>query len=195
MNNNIFRKFPIIESDRLYLRRMTIDDAPEVFKFNSNIETLKYVPRTPFTQLSQGIEKTQYFINLFDKQEAIWWAITIKNSEESNKLIGYCGLFDIDFQNRKAEIGYGLLKPYWGKQIASEVVKNLTSYGFCELNLHRIFAKIDPKNIASQKVVEKIGFTKEGILKDDAFERNQYFDMTVYAKINLNNFIPQGSLR
>jgi len=93
-------------------------------------------------------------------------------------------LFDINSENHKAEIGYGLLQQYWGQGIISEAVKKIVNFALNTMKLHRIYAYIDHENIPSIKIVEKLNFEREGILKDDDFARNRYFDMCVYALIN-----------
>lgn len=180
MNNSIFDKFPVLKTNQLLLRAMNLEDAQGVFEFNSSIENLKYVPRTPFSKFEESLEKTKSFIDQFDKHEGIWWTITYKNS---NELIGYCGLFDIDTECNKAEIGYGLLKNYWGMGLMSKIVDELVNFGFNDMKLHKIYAKIDPENSASIKVIKNNNFIYEGLLKDDAYARNKYFDMAIYSLI------------
>jgi len=113
----------------------------------------------------------------------LWWTFTLKEAK-NNQLIGYGGLFDINIEASKAEIGYGLLQEYWGQGIISEAIKKIVDFGINKMELHRIYGYIDPQNIPSIKVIEKFNFKKEGILKDDTFARNKYFDMSVYAIIN-----------
>ena len=137
MDNKVFEKFSNLETKRLKLRQLRLNDAPQIFEFNSNIETLKYVPRTPFTKIEQTIEKTDFFINSFSKKEAIWWAFVQKKSENFDKLIGYGGLIDIDKDSNKAEIGYGLLQPFWGKGLMSEAVKSICNFGIGQMHLNK----------------------------------------------------------
>ncbi len=137
MDNKVFEKFSNLETKRLKLRQLRLNDAPQIFEFNSNIETLKYVPRTPFTKIEQTIEKTDFFINSFSKKEAIWWAFVQKKSENFDKLIGYGGLIDIDKDSNKAEIGYGLLQPFWGKGLMCEAVKSICNFGIGQMHLNK----------------------------------------------------------
>ena len=184
MEEKVFKSFPVLETERLILRQINEKDAPQVFEFNSSLEMLKYVPRDPFTKPEQGIKKTKDFINGFVEKKGIWWTFALKSKKESDKLIGYGGLFDISIENNKAEVGYGLLQEYCGQGIISEAVEKLVDFGLKEMKLHRIYAYIDPENITSIKIVGKFNFVREGILKDDAFARSRYFDMCVYALIN-----------
>jgi ribosomal-protein-alanine N-acetyltransferase len=101
-----------------------------------------------------------------------------------DNFIGHGGLFDIDKENGKAEIGYGLLPGYWGKGYNSEAVEKIIDFGLKEMKLHRIYGLIVPGNDASVRVLEKFGFQKEGLLRDNGFARNKYFDMGIYSFIN-----------
>ncbi len=186
MDEKTFEIFPVLETERLILRQMHEKDAPQVFDFNSNLETLRYVPRDPFTKIEQGLKKTNDLINGFKEKKALWWTFILKTDINNDKLIGYGGLFDINVEATKAELGYGLLQPYWGQGIISEAVKKIVEYGFYEMKLHRIYALIDPANTASIKIVEKQNFIQEGLLKDDAYARNKYFDMLMYALVQKN---------
>ena len=71
-------------------------------------------------------------------------------------------LFQIHSESKRAEIGFGISKDYWGQGIVYELGVALIRYGFENLNLNRIEAEIDPDNIGSGKVLEKLGFIKEG---------------------------------
>jgi len=83
----------------------------------------------------------------------------------------------------KAEIGYWIGKEYWGRGLMSKVIKEVVSYGFRELKLKRITAKVFPFNKASMRVLEKNHFKFEGILKKEEKKGNKYLDTHVYAKV------------
>jgi len=115
-----------------------------------------------------------------DDKTAIWWAFYCLRS---GKPFGYGGLFEIDLENKRAEIGYGLLKEFWGRGFASSIVEIITRYGFEELKLHRIYGLVDPDNMASLRVLEKNGYSNEGTMHDFFFARGKFFDMCMVAKI------------
>jgi len=183
MNENAFEPYPVFETERLKLRPMAKEDTELVFKFNSNLESLKYVARDPWTEMDQAIEKMKIFEDAYKKREAIWWVYHLKSED---KPIGYGGIFNIEKANNKAEIGYGLLPGYSGKGFMTEALGKMVDFGVNKLKLHRIYAIIDPGNIGSEKVIEKFEFKKEGVLKDHFYARKKYFDMGMYALINKN---------
>jgi ribosomal-protein-alanine N-acetyltransferase len=167
--------------EKLDYRLLSTEDANLIFSFNSSIEHLAFVPRTPLRTIEEGEILLKKFIQSMEEQTSIWWAF---HDKRSGHAIGYGGLFDIDKENNRAEIGYGLLKEYWGKGFASSIVCNITKYGFLELELHRIFGLVDPENKASIRVLEKNGFSSEGTIHDYFYARDKYFDMCLMAKIN-----------
>lgn len=93
-------------------------------------------------------------------------------------------MFEINNESNKAEIGYGLLPDYWGKGIMSEVGEKLVDFGFNDIKLHKIYRRITPGHKASIRILEKLGFNKEGEFKDDEFAQNKYFDTAYYSLIN-----------
>jgi len=115
-----------------------------------------------------------------EKNEAINWAITFKGE---NKLIGIIGFYRTKFEDYRSEIGYMLLSENYGKGIATEAVEKVVEFGFKEMKLHSIEAIIDPRNCASEKVLLKNGFIKEGHLKENTFFNGEFSDSVIYSKI------------
>lgn len=167
--------------NKLDYRLLTHNDVELLFKFNSSIENLAYVPRTPFTTIDEAEALLSKFLKSMEDKAAIWWAVS---DNGSGATVGYGGLFNVDYDNHRAEIGYGFLKDFWGNGYASSAVEFITNYGFTQFNLHRIFGLVDPQNAASIKVLEKNGYSKEGIMHDYYYARGRYFDMCLLAKVN-----------
>ena len=181
MNGKIFKSFPVLETNRLILRRILPKDVNGVYKFYSDLTTLKFIPKEPFTELNQAKEKIIELEKLYKEEKVIWWTFTLKASDN---FIGFGGIFNISKESSKAEIGYGLLPEYWGKGFMSELVKEIVDFGFNELQLHKLYGLITPGNESSAKILQKLGFEQEGMLKDNDFARDQYFDTAIYARIN-----------
>lgn len=99
----------------------------------------------------------------------------------NGEVAGGVGLH-INWKHRNAELGYWLARRYWNKGIMTKAVQQFVKYGF-SLGLKRIYAKVFPFNLASQKVLEKAGFSYEGRLKAAARKGNRYYDELLYAKI------------
>ena len=176
-----FAPFPNLETERLFLRRVATEDINEIFLLRSNKETMKFIPRP----LVKTEEDTMAHIALIDSKieanEGINWAITLKNKP---KLIGIIGHYRIKPENYRAEIGYMLLPEYHGKGIITEAIREVVKYGFEKMKLHSIEAIIDPKNYASEKVLQKNGFVKEAHLIENEYYEGRFLDTVIYSKLN-----------
>jgi len=167
-------------STKFDYRLLNENDTSLIFNFNSSIDNLAFVPRSPINNISEAELLLSKFLKSMDDKTAIWWAFYCLRS---GKPFGYGGLFEIDLENKRAEIGYGLLKEFWGRGFASSIVEIITRYGFEELKLHRIYGLVDPDNMASLRVLEKNGYSNEGTMHDFFFARGKFFDMCMVAKI------------
>src|SRR6476660_6872490 len=161
-----FTPFPVLETQRLILRRLTTADAPGVFRLRSNPETMKYVPRPLAVSIDDALAHIALIDEKINANTGINWAITLKGQRE---FIGIIGNFRIEPENYRAEIGYMLLPEFSGKGIVSEAIASAVRYGFDEMKLHSIEAIIDPGNIASARVLEKNNFIKEAHLRENEF--------------------------
>ena len=176
-----FNPFPNLESKRLVLRRMDKIDVKEIFAMRSDPEIMKYIPRPLAKNEEEALEHLALIDSGLEKNEAINWAITIKGS---SKLVGIIGFYRTKHEDYRSEIGYILLPEVNGKGIASEAVEIVVEFGFNEMNLHSIEAVIDPENIASEKVLQKNGFVKEGHFKENGFFNGKFIDSVVYSRLN-----------
>jgi ribosomal-protein-alanine N-acetyltransferase len=147
----------IIETDRLELRLLKDEDIPSLHSIFSDAETMEYYP-APFSY-----EKTQNWVKRnqkrYEEDGYGLWAVCLK---ENGEVIGDCGLVKQQVDgNTEVEIGYHINKKYWLKGFASEAAKACKDYGHNKLGLNKLISIIDPMNIPSKRVVEKIGFSKE----------------------------------
>jgi ribosomal-protein-alanine N-acetyltransferase len=176
-----FNPFPILETERLLLRRIDANDVNEIFALRSNPETMKYIPR-PLLKTNEDVLQHIATIDAkIENNEAINWGITLKNDP---KLIGIIGHYRIKLEHFRAEIGYMLLPEFNGKGIISEAVKEVVDYGFNVMKLHSIEAIIDPENFGSEKVLQKNGFVKEAHLKENEFYDGRFLDTVIYSLLN-----------
>lgn len=181
MLNFNFTPFPVIETERLILRRITNDDANEIFELRSNPETMKYIPRPLVKTTEDALEHVAMIEEKIVTNVGINWGITLKGN---SKVLGIIGYYRIQPENYRAEIGYMLLPDFHGKGIISEALKRLIAYGFDDLKLHSIEAVIDPENAASEKVLQKCGFVKEAHLKEAEFYEGKFLDKVIYSLLN-----------
>jgi len=147
-----------IETERLILRRYTIDDLQDLFEYLSDEKVVKYEPYKP--------------MNIEEVKGNLDWRISTDEMiavelKKTHKMIGNVYLGKRDFNT--LEIGYVFNKNYWRNGYAKESCKALIDNAFSE-GIHRIFAECDPKNPNSWKLLEKLGFQKEAY-----FRQNVYF--------------------
>ena len=176
-----FSPFQNLETERLYLRRVTKEDVNEIFALRSDQEVMKYIPRPLVKSDEDALAHIAMIDEKIDSNEGINWAITLKGNP---KLIGIIGHYRIRPEHFRAEIGYMLLPEYQGKGIISEAIKEVVNYGFEVMKLHSIEAIIDPENFASEKVLQKNGFVKEAHLKENEFYDGRFLDTVIYSILN-----------
>lgn len=167
------------ERKRIYFREFMEIDWEAVHEYASQEIVCQYQPWGPNT-----IEESQAFVKevLEDAEKKprlrFTFAVVFK---EDGKMIGAGELAVKDTANRAGEIGYIINPAYWGKGIATEVAEALTEFGFTEKQLHRLYATCDPRNIASQKVLGKIGMVQEGRMRDALHLKDGWRDSLLYS--------------
>ncbi|GAB2540588.1 GNAT family N-acetyltransferase [Gracilibacillus alcaliphilus] len=175
---DIYRNFPSLATERLLLRKITMDDLNDIYYYGSNANVAKYVSwpkHETHTDSKEFIEMTlyQYENNLISP-----WGI---EHREDQKLIGTIGFVSWNPDHQIAEIGYALSEDYWNKGLITEAAKRILTFGFEEMNLVRIQAKCIAANIGSARVMEKAGMTFEGVMRKALFHNDQHWDIKLYA--------------
>jgi len=169
-----------LETKRLIIRPMTLDDKFEVFEYRSDTETNKYQGWIPET-----MDDVEAFIGKISMQinEPETWFQCVIVEKETQKMIGDVGIHFFDSENKQVEIGCTLNKDFHRRGYATESIKRVIDYLFKELNKHRIIASIDPDNTNSIRLVERIGFRKEAHFVESLFIHGKWVDDLVYAMI------------
>lgn len=172
-------KFPLLETDRLILKELNYKDLNTLFQYWSDDEVTKYMNIDSFTSTKQVEDMVNLLNDLFQNKQAIRWGIFEK---KNNQLIGTCG-YNTGF-NKEAcigEIGYDLGKMYWGHGYMQEALRSIINYGFIELNLNRIEGYVILGNAKSENTLDKLGFKKEGILREHGCYKDNYWDECIYS--------------
>lgn len=168
---------PEIETARVRLRQLNLDDLDALFGIYSNSEVMKYVgkgARTKDETLAALIKMIEHWKHGFGM-----WAIIHK---DNSKFTGRCGLCFLD-NTPEIELGYTLDKPYWNMGLATEASLAILKYGFEQIGLKRIVAIARPENLASQRVMQKVGMK---------FEKNAHYynSDVVYYAISHTDYYP-----
>lgn len=149
--------FPLINTPRLKLRKLKVEDFPSLIKYANNKKIADEITNVPYPyQEMDAVHRISYVTQGFNKKSHFCFAIEWK---ESSELIGEISLH-IAQKNKKAELGYWVGKPFWGKGIATEAAKAIIGFGFEKLGLELIFATCHIENLPSQKVVTHNGMKK-----------------------------------
>ncbi len=151
---------PLLETPRLLLRKLQLEDVPDVFQYNSDPEVVRYLLWNRHTSESETRADLQRVIERYGKTSDLRWGIELKTT---GRVIGGCKLA-CRMEHKRAEIGYVLARPHWGQGYAAEAAREILRYGFEELELGRIEALTFAEHAASGRVLDKCGFQSEGIL-------------------------------
>jgi ribosomal-protein-alanine N-acetyltransferase len=168
-------QFPAIETSRLHLRELTMDDAPTLLSIHGNAQAMRYFGTDPLQELSEA----QKLIEKFASWRAmpnpgIRWGLEEK---ASGNLVGTCGLFAWNREWRKCSTGYELHIEARGKGLMLEALRAAFAWGFSEMQLNRIEAQVHPENAPSLKLAERIGFCREGLLREVARWGEEFHDL------------------
>ncbi len=181
-----FQPFPELETGRLLLRKLSVDDAPLLFFLRSDEAVMQFIDRPR----AGSIEEVEEFIKKvntdIDAGNNILWAITLK--EEPHKLIGTICYWQIDRDNYRAETGYVLHPDYWRKGIMKEALLKVIDFGFKDLKLHSIQARVNPANLPSSAILEATGFKKEGYFREDYLFNGKWLDTAIYSLLSSDSF-------
>ena len=170
-----------LHTERLVIRPLQKRDAQDLFTVFSDPEVMRHWSSKPWTSLDQAHEKISLDREALKTGESVILGIQRK---QDNLLIGTCSLFEINEQCRRAEIGYILRSDTWGQGLMNEALHRLVDFGFSELNLNRIEADIDPRNLASAKSLLRLGFTKEGYLRERWIVEGVVSDTELYGLLH-----------
>ena len=170
--------FPILETNRLVLRQLTVDDSENWFKNLSDEEVAVLIGMEPLESVDDSKSIINRFNDRYEKKNGMAWAITLKEDEG---FIGTCSYEKIDSHNLSGEIGYDLLKIYWGHGFMAEALSVILDYGFESLGLNRIEVHTAAINLASRNLLRKLGFFEEGIFRESTFFRGEFRDDCQYS--------------
>jgi RimJ/RimL family protein N-acetyltransferase len=167
-----------LHTERLLLRPLTQADAPDLYELRSDPLVMRYHSSTPW----QSIALAQALIERDQKAmaEGEYLRFGIQRLSDG-KFLGSCGLFNLDQQCRRAEIGYELSFAAWGFGYMHEALVKLIAFGFTEMNLNRIEADVDPRNTRSVLNLERLAFQKEGHLRECWIVGDEVCDSFVYG--------------
>ncbi|QUW22043.1 GNAT family N-acetyltransferase [Sporosarcina sp. Marseille-Q4063] len=172
--------FPTLETERLLLREITNEDANAIFSSFSNNEVTRYYGQDTMKNIEEAEKIIDIFATNHIEKRGIRWGIQRKDDQEIIGTIGFHAWFH---KHKRAEIGYEIHPDYWRNGYTHESLLKIISYGFEEMDLNRIGAVVFTQNEASNKLLTKIGFQNEGLLKDYMYQNGNPHDTYIYSYI------------
>ena len=173
-----FNQFPILETERLVIRRVIKSDVHEIIMLRGNPETMKFIPRPLCKSEEDAMELIAKFDGMIERNEGINWGMADKST---NKIIGLISFHRIEKENYRAEIGYMVMPEFSGKGLVSEGIKKLLDFGFNVMNFNSVSAIIVPQNSKSETVLQQNGFKKEAHFKQSEYSNNEFIDIVHYG--------------
>ena len=172
------KTLPIITTPRLVLRWISEDDIDSLYEIFSNPEVMRYWSTVPLPNQAAAAELQREIAEGNESEKMFKWGLALR---DSNIVIGTTTLFNLNLDNGRAELGYAMAHAYWGKGYMNEALKALVSHVFEVMELRRLEADVDPRNAASIRTLEKLGFQREGFLRERWHVNGEIQDALFYG--------------
>jgi ribosomal-protein-alanine N-acetyltransferase len=176
-----FGDFPVLQTERLLLDRFEPEDAQTFFDLRNHPDVIKYLDRDPDRSVVEVRNLIGKIQQSFDQVDGITWAI---RKEAGGKAIGSVGIWRIDKENHRGEIGYLLGPEHWGQGLITEAIAAVMEYGWRIIDLHTMEGNTAVGNAASHAVLMKLGFEKEAHFKQNWHFQGQFLDSVIFCKVN-----------
>lgn len=172
-----------LETERLILRPVTANDAAAVFMYASNPNITEFT----LFETHQTIDDSRWFVNDYRQsryvnREPDPLAIVLK-SDPLGSMVGALGAHWVSQSNGTMEMGYSIAEPYWGKGLMTEACRALVRYVFAEFAVERLQARVFVGNDASERVMAKLGFSREGVLRRTILRRGRWWDVAMWSMV------------
>ena len=167
---------PTIETERLLLRPVVDADADALWELHSDAKVLRYWDAPPWRERSRAVRFIATTRQLAEEGTGARVAI-----ERDGVFLGWCAVVRWNPTFRSAGLGYCLNEAAWGKGYATEAARALLGWAYATLDLNRVQAEVDTRNVASARVLEKLGFRREGTLREDCVVNGVVSDSWVYG--------------
>ncbi len=166
------------QTARLLVRLPQADDLADLFEVHRDDAVNRYLP---FVAWQIPADSTAWFERAVTRLHDNTGLQMVMVANDSQKVIGSCVLFRFELDNEVAEIGYALAQAHWGKGYGFEAIQALIDYAFVVLGMRRLVAHVDVRNLASHHLLLKLGFTHEGVLREDSLMKGELTSANIYG--------------
>ncbi|MBR3119588.1 MAG: GNAT family N-acetyltransferase [Oceanobacillus sp.] len=178
IKEDTYSDLPKIETERLILRKITKQDVPDMYAYCSDPEVTRFVTWNPHQSLADTEAFVEFILNNYKKKSLAPWGMEYK---KTGKIIGTVDLASWNPTHQSAEIAYCIHQGYWGCGLTTEAAKSVIAFGFSNMDLIRIQARCFVANIGSERVMEKLGMTFEGIIRKGMLVKGKHEDLKLYS--------------
>ena len=172
------KTLPIITAPRVVLRWVSEDDVDSLYEIFSNPQVMRYWSTVPLPDREAAAALQREIAEGNESETMFKWGIALR---DSGKVIGTTTLFNLSLENGRAELGYAMAHAYWGNGYMNEALNALVSHCFGVMELRRLEADVDPRNSASIRTLERLGFQHEGFLRERWHVNGEIQDALFYG--------------
>ncbi|MBQ8130661.1 MAG: GNAT family N-acetyltransferase [Clostridia bacterium] len=169
---------PRLETPRLILRRITMKDAADIFRYSQDEEVARHVLWSAQKNLREAKEFCRFQQRRYRSDEPSSWGIILA---DTGRLVGTIGYMEYNADNATVEVGYSLARELWNRGYMTEALACVIGYTFETMDVNRIEAQHELENPASGRVMEKCGMRREGVLRQRLYNKGRYVDVALYA--------------
>ena len=168
----------LLETDRLILRPMRMQDARDMFAYAQDPEVSRHVLWEAHRNIGQSRQVLRAAIRQYRQGLPASYAITLR---KSGRMIGTIGFMWVNLDHKSAEVGYSLSRDYWNQGIMTEALRKIVEFSFEELKLNRLEAQHEISNPASGRVMAHVGMMYEGVMRQRLKNKGRFVDVACYA--------------
>ena len=178
IDNGVFEQFPVLETERLFLRAYDLTDAQGLFELRTNPQVMAHMDSHPYKSMQDAVDMIEKNQKLYEDKEGIIWVMVEKST---NAYIGDFGYWRLIKEHCRAEIGYMLHPEFWRKGYMKETMNTLFPFGFKEMNIHSIEANVNPENKASIQLLKSVGFKQEAHFRENYLFDGIFYDSLIFS--------------
>lgn len=176
--------FPELRTTRLHLRELNRNDVQALFEMRKDEALMEHIGKRRASTLQDAADLLERTINDRKENNGLTWALTLKDQDE---MIGTIGYYRLQKEHYRGEVGYMLMQEHWGKGLMTEALEAVVQFGFNGMGFHSIEAVTDPANERSNRLLQRAGFVREGLFKQNYYFDGRFYDSAVYSKLRPGN--------
>ncbi|MES2104073.1 MAG: GNAT family protein [Pseudomonadota bacterium] len=174
----MIQAFPVLRTSRFLLRHIVGQDIDRIFRGLSHPRVTAYYGIS-YDSVEAAQAQLDWYRELLEQQTGIWWGICKKELPE--ELIGACGFYAWDRDNRNTDMGYWLLPEHWGAGCMQESLRAILGHAFQQMSVHRVEAEVEPDNLPSSRLLHRLGFQREGRRRQCEWKNGRFVDLEYYS--------------